>query len=153
MKLLFGVLDVPYIESDSKYPDTTGEVAEKLESEYGVMEFFVKNNHEQITGAIEKSIIGGLQNVVIGRPPADFNYLNQACSEIEKDFKHFLGAKEMDGKVGGVPTLASIEGVSHRFKHKSRKRASKSRVRNNPGRPSFVDTGLYRQSFKAWTNN
>lgn len=152
MKLLFGVIDVPYFENDSKHPDTTGEVAEKLEREYGVMEFFVKNNHEQITDAIEKSIVGGLQNVVVGLPPLDFNYLNQACSEIEKDFKHFLGAKEMDGKVGGVPTQASIEGVSHRFKYKSRKRASKKRVRDNPGRPSFVDTGLYRQSFKAWTN-
>jgi hypothetical protein len=49
--------------------------------------------------------------------------------------------KEMD-RLGypGVPTKASLDGVSHRFKNK----------RGAPGRPSFSDTGLYEDSFVAW---
>ena len=63
-------------------------------------------------------------------------------ANIETRFRHFLSQKEMDSLgVPGVPTKAALAGVSHRFKHPYAKRAP---------RPSFIDTGLYEASFRAW---
>ena len=61
-------------------------------------------------------------------------------SQIENRFKQFLSLREVE-KLGipGVPTKAALAGVSHRFKGKKGGR-----------RPSFIDTGLYQASFKAW---
>jgi hypothetical protein len=42
----------------------------------------------------------------------------------------------------GVPTKAALKGINHRLRHPYRK--------SNPRRPSFVDTGLYVASFRAW---
>jgi hypothetical protein len=39
--------------------------------------------------------------------------------------------------------LAALHGVSHRFKHPYARRAR---------RPSFIDTGLYQNSFAAWVD-
>ena len=152
MQLNLGVIDIPYAEiPDSGPVEMTGEVAQKLERNYGVMQFFFDQHADFVALELEDSFAGALANALMGAPKrADSALFNQACSKIETKFKYFIDNKEMDGKAGGVPTKASLEGVSHRFKYKNRKRASKSRVRNNPVRPSFQDTGLYEASFKAW---
>lgn len=145
--LNLGVIDIPYVEIEAD--ETTGEVAEKLEIFYGVMQFFVDKHMDYITNRLAMSYTSAINNTLAGNPIPD-DVLSDSYGDIEKLFRMFLDNKEMDRKERGVPTQASIDGVSHRFKMKNRKRASKERVKNNPRRPSFIDTGLYQASMKVW---
>jgi hypothetical protein len=147
MKLNFGVIDVPYTEENS---ETTGEVAQKLEDVYGIMETFSRIHEDFITISLEVDIIKSLENTMKG---INSNVgFNESCSRIEKMFRTALDQKEFNYTHRGIPTQAAKDGVSHRFKYKNRKRASKQRVRDKPDRPSFIDTGLYQISFKAWVD-
>lgn len=148
--LHLGVVEFPYSEpakTDKKtQPEkgdnarTTGEVAGYLEDKYHVMEHFFQAHGPDIVKALETSIAGALEDLLMGAP-ARPNVNEQALSTIKKDFSKFLSSKEMDGLgYPGVPTAASLKGVNHRMKNK----------KGTPGRPSFIDTGLYETSFKAW---
>ena len=134
--LRLGVVDVPY----SNGKTTTGDVAEILEDKYGIMSYFWEVNQHKIVLEIENGLNSVLENVLLGAPPPTDPFL-QGAAQIEKMFAEFLSSKQMDGKIGGVPTAASLKGISHRFKNK------KGSVR-----PSFIDTGLYETSFKAWVD-
>jgi hypothetical protein len=120
---------------------TTGDVAEILESRYHVMEVFWELHQDGIIAAFEKTMIGAIENLGMGAPAGN-NALAEAESDIETQFKKFISNKEMDGIQPGVPTKASLKGVNHRLAHPYAK--------GNPVRASFRDTGLYEQSFKAW---
>ena len=145
--LNLGVIDKPYAENaaDPHLVEMTSEVATKLERNYGIMQFFY-NEHEQfIANALEESFADALQNALLGGPRAqDGAIFNQACANIETRFKQFLSNQEMDRKIGGVPTEASLLGISSRFKDRRNKKKKRG------PRPSFIDTGLYQSSFKAW---
>jgi len=119
----------------------TADVAGWLEDKYHVMEIFYEHHDKQIADAMANSMQGALETVMMGGPAGD--PFASAADEIHKEFQDFILTKEMD-RLGypGVPTQASLQGVSHR--HKSR--------RGSPGRPSFYDTGLYVNSFRAWTD-
>lgn len=165
--LHLGVIDVPYVErepparrkarlaknakrplpSKLRHPDaafkTTGDVATILESKYGVMEAFFDNHEVEIVGDLTESLAGALEDVVSGAPVADRDPFAEGTSKIEEKFKAFLSSREAE-RVGidGTPTRAARRGVNHRFKHPYAK--------SNPRRPSFIDTGLYQASMKAW---
>src|ERR1700739_4089494 len=144
-----GVNDLPYPFSDNigktkkgkhkgrKLASTTGEVAEILEAKYGVMKTFVALHEEEIFAELESSIQGSLESLLMGAPPS--GPALAGASAIEAMFQKFLDMKEMDGIVNGVPTAASLAGVNHRLKSK-----------RGTARPSFVDTGLYSNSFRCW---
>lgn len=160
MKLILGVVDIPYTNSRSlptpkaiakarKKPPrpavgsvstvTTGDVAEILEKKYHIMEVFVDRHEEQIGDILANSLAGELENVLMGAPPANDPF-GGATSKIEAEFRAFLDRDEMaEASVPGVPTKAARMGVNHRLKKK----------RGAP-RPSFVDTGLYQASMAAW---
>ena len=81
--------------------------------------------------------------------------LNDAVSEIEREFRTFLDENELqDAGVPGVPTKAAMNGVNHRFKSKlnnvsmAEKQAG---TRVGTPRVSFIDTGTYQKAFKVWT--
>jgi hypothetical protein len=115
-------------------------VAEILEAKYAVMDTFVLLHEQEIADQFAEAVSGALENLVMGAPPAN-NPFGPAEAFTEARFKRYLELQEMNGLVDGVPTRAALEGVSHRFKGK----------RNKAGpRPSFIDTGLYESSFKAW---
>jgi hypothetical protein len=138
--LHLGVNDMPYATGGK----TTGDVAEILEARYGVMAAFVVMREGAIGSAVEESLMGAIENMMMGGPVLGRGQaLAGALSEIEALFKAALSAKAFDGVIGGVPTGASLKGVSHRFKKPYAKRGS---------RPSFIDTGLYQSSFRAWTD-
>jgi hypothetical protein len=139
--LHFGVTDLPYAAPRGK---TTGDVADILEAKYHVVEVFYEENKEAVAGLLEESLQGAIESLVMGAP-VTFAPLSGGLSRIEERFKKFLSDKEMD-RLGypGVPTAASLRGVSHRFKRPYAKRAP---------RPSFIDTGLYQSSFRTWTTN
>lgn len=138
MILHLGVVDVPYVDEGGK---TTGDIAEILEAKYHVMGIFYEQHKEDIARALEVSVQGALENLLLGSPIGS-NSLGSAESEIKHLFSRFLESKEMD-TLGypGVPTQASLKGVSHRFKRK-----------RGPVRPSFIDTGLYETNFAAWVD-
>lgn len=139
MKLVFGVVDFPY-QQGSNSGATTGDVAEILEAKYHVMEHFYEAHKEDIARNLEESLSDAIEAVMMGAPSQ--NPFLAGASEIETRFRHFLSQREMDSLgYPGIPTKAAQKGVSHRFKHPYAKRAP---------RPSFIDTGLYEQSFRAW---
>jgi|LakMenEpi03Aug12_release.lakeMendotaPanAssembly.Ray.scaffolds.fasta_scaffold00370_39 hypothetical protein len=161
MKLVLGVIDIPYqnppsqkripqakkgkankpIHAVSPTEQTTGDVAVWLEEEYLVMERFVDLHRQEIIQAIENSVAGSLESLMMGAP-ASFNPFGSAASEIETLFKFTYLDKEEITKTGatGVPTEAALKGVNHRLK-----------AGKGPRRPSFVDTGQYQATMKVWT--
>lgn len=122
---------------------TTGEVAEILEAKYHIMETFFELHETEIVGMLERSLEGALQNIAAGAP-GTIGVNAEGESAIEATFKNWLSQRGMDQTATpGVPTLAALHGVSHRFAHPYARRAS---------RPSFIDTGLYQANFKAWVD-
>lgn len=154
-----GVVDIPYsdvretpaqqrkrVKAGRKAPAaapgamTTGDVAEILEAKYHVMEIFAEETKVDIAKALETSLAGAMEAVLQGAGNGPPPYA-EAESAIKARFDEFITLKEMDALgYPGVPTQASLDGVSHRFAHPYAKRGS---------RPSFVDTGLYLASMIA----
>jgi hypothetical protein len=121
---------------------TTGDVAEILEDKYGVMDAFAFAHLPDIAKELEQSIAGSLETLMMGGTPAP-NPFKSAESAITAMFKNFLATASIEHLgIEGVPTQAALDGVNHRLKHPYAKA--------NPRRVSFVDTGLYQQSFLAW---
>lgn len=148
--------------------ETTGDVAEILEAKYHVMEVFAEDlGLDLIAKALENSAAGAIESLLNGAGTqgfSDFSHVEDASlrarlessntpslsltleaeDEIAAAFRHFLDQREMDGVVPGVATGAAKKGVNHRLKHPY--------VKSNKERPSFVDTGTYQASFKAWVD-
>lgn len=150
VKLVMGVIDIPYANAP-RDPDTkaksgtqtTGDVAGWLEEKYGLMQHFYDAHQTDIAADFENALAGALETVLMGGP-APRDVFAGATSKVEERFKTFLSSKEAE-RVGmaGVPTQAALNGVNHRLKHPYRK--------SNPRRPSFIDTGMFQASMKAWT--
>lgn len=138
MKLSLGVIEIPYDNTGK----TTGDVAEILETKYHVMGVFGFLHLDDIARDLEDGAAANLENMLMGAPVSADPYAG-AMSKIEQRFRDFLSLGEMN-KFGfaGIPTAAALAGVNHRLAHPYAKA--------NPSRPSFVDTGLYESSFKAW---
>lgn len=145
-RLHLGVIDVPYVNAPSPRQRkvrastvTTGDVAGWLEDEYHIMEVFFNEKQAKIAADLEKGMQSSLEALLMGAP-STLDPFGSATSKIEDTFKTFLSMKEME-KLGipGVPTVAALTGKSARHKRRRGKR-----------RPSFIDTGLYQASFKAW---
>ena len=142
MILNLGVIDQIYGQAKSQgYPIniTTGGVAQLLEDEYGVMDGFVFLHQPEIAEDLAESVASALENMMAGAPPG-LDPMGDAMGDIEKRFRQYLDNEEIvyTGATG-VPTKAALSGKSKRFKRS-----------RGPRRPSFIDTGLYEASFKAW---
>ena len=139
--LHLGVLDQPYDDGA-----TTFSVAEILEAKYHVMEIFYELRKEDVAKALEKSIQSALDMLDSDAPAESINPFATASADIEASFKQVLDSQEIE-RIGypGVPTQAALDGVSHRFKRPRGKKTDK-----RAPRPSFIDTGLYEASMKAW---
>lgn len=122
---------------------TTYDVARILEARYHVMEVFYESYVPEIAQDMANAYAGAIETGIMrGRLPE--NPAAQGLGKIKKRFNDFLDQSVMEGMgIPGVPTLAALHGVSHRFKHPYAKRAR---------RPSFIDTGLYSASFLAWVD-
>jgi len=160
--LHLGVIDVPYQhepEAPKKVPirkgvrkgsavrksdfigggKTTGDVAEILEEKYHVMRIFFENKGQKIADSLVNSYAGALESLMMGAP-IEHDPFGTAGDDIKELFTKFIDQKEMDTMgYPGVPTKAALMGRSKRFKRNK-----------GPERPSFQDTGLYEDNFKAW---
>ena len=147
--LHLGVLDIPYQQARKKRARrtaatvTTGEVAEWLENRYGVMRAFYEQHEQEIADQLAQSLVDAGE-ALMQSAPVTVDPFGAATSQIEDGFKQFLALGEMD-KLGvpGVPTAAAQAGVSSRFK----------KGKGRGPRPSFVDTGTYSASMKAWIDD
>jgi hypothetical protein len=147
-KLNLGVVEFPYADSGQ----TTGDVAEILESKYHVMEKYFESRAYKIAEKMENSLRGAIENLALGAPIS--SPFASAESFINKDFRSFLSTSEIENmNIPGVPTQAALDGVSHRFKNPRYKFVGKGKNKKKvkrPRRPSFIDTGLYQSSMKSW---
>ncbi len=143
MRLVLGVVDLPYVEAKTPgqkgTPTTTGKVAAILEAKYSVMGHFAELHAPEIAELLAISVQEALEALMMGAP-ASIDPFGAAMSETEQLFRTYLDDEEI-AQTGqpGVPTGAAKGGVSSRFKSQKGGR-----------RPSFIDTGLYQSSFKAW---
>jgi hypothetical protein len=114
-----------------------------LENRYGVMQTFYDQHEQEIADQLTQSIVDAGEALMQGAPTTADPF-GAATSQIEDGFKQFLALGEMD-KLGvpGVPTAAAQAGVSSRFK----------KGKGRGPRQSFIDTGLYQSSMKAWVTD
>ena len=157
--LHLGVIDMPYRHSGPGYRGrgnkrkaatvgsrTTFEVAEFLEEKYHVMELFFETHADEILEHVVDAMQGATETALLtGVPPSpSVDPTSSGMEKIRVMFNRFLDEGEVE-RIGikGVPTLAAIHGVSHRFAHPYARRGS---------RPSFIDTGLYESSFRSWVD-
>ena len=146
--LHLGVIDQPY---DNSVGATTGMVAEILEDKYHVMEVFFEARTGDIAAALERSIQGALDALAMDAPVEGIDPFGGASGEIEMAFRQFLDSKEIESLgIPGVPTQAALDGVSQRFKNPRYKKTKSGKKIKRAPRPSFIDTGLYEASMKAW---
>ena len=148
--LHLGVVDIAY---GNKAGESTGDVAGYLENKYHILEVFSEAEHQTLAKAIENSLAGAIENLMLGVPTVQSPF-DQAAENITTAMKNFLSSQEVERMgIPGVPTQAALLGINHRFKnargtYKSKK--GKRTFTRNPRRPSFIDTGLYQTSLKAW---
>lgn len=128
-------------------PTDTGQVAEFLEAEYGIMQAFAREDvhGKDIVRAVEDSLESALRTLLATNSRKVELPWVAAMGDIESEFRDFIDSQEVE-RVGipGTPTKAALSGVNHRLKHPYRK--------TNPRRPSFRDTGLYVRAFRAWVD-
>ena len=146
MILNLGVVDQPYRANGSRKPSTrilgitTGQVAKILEDRYGIMEAYYERHGREIAKSFSNSLSGGIESLLAGHRVDPFG---KAMQEIRQGFRDFIMKQEIESMgLRGVQTKAALKGINHRLRHPYRK--------SNPRRPSFVDTGLYVASFRAW---
>ena len=148
--LHLGVVDLPYNTNDGT---TTGDVAGYLEDKYHILEVFTEAEHPLIASAVENSLKGAIENLMMGAPNVN-NPFEQAADDITTAMKNFLSSQEVERMgIPGTPTQAALDGINHRFKNPRGKYKTKKGKRTfvkNPRRPSFIDTGLYQTTLKAW---
>src|SRR5258706_1457233 len=106
MKLVFGVVDIPYSDAFSatekrtvrwrrrmkpwqRIPGTTttGDVAEILEARYGVMAMFYLLHGQDVADALEKTLQGKLDNLLMGAPLSETLFEPGDLSEIDEEFR------------------------------------------------------------------
>ena len=135
VKLHFGVLDgTPWYYQGY---ETIGEVAKRLESDYGILEKFFENNQEFIANEIAKKIF---TNKATGTPFSGKIFLEDVAEMARK----FLNDRSLDGTVSlkTIPTKASLRGVNTRLG-----------ITHGPERPSFIDGGAYREALRVWVES
>ena len=119
---------------------TTKEVSQEIESKYHVVETFSEMEGPFIVDLIEGATVDAIEAIIEGRIPS-LKIQDSSTKEIEQRFRDNLDSRRYDGVISGVPTLAAQRGVDHTQHRPYAKRGP---------RPSFVDTGLYKNTFRVW---
>jgi hypothetical protein len=145
--LHLGVLDVPYSTGGT----STGDVAGYLENKYHVMEHFAELHQDEIGTALLGGLESALQSLERGVPVGGIG-VHWLVQKIETAFRQMLTNAELEGLgYPGIPTQASLDRrsgkrASVRFKYRGKRRRSPKSLTG----PSFIDSGLYQKSFRAW---
>jgi hypothetical protein len=124
---------------------TAIKVAGILEGKYNIVETFSEIYGEEIQNLLHDQFRETAKQIIIergGRTTASLkNLMKPATRQIELMFRSFLNNEEMNGMVEGVPTDAAKGG---------KLRGRGKITRKGLQRASFINTGIYRASFRAW---
>jgi hypothetical protein len=124
---------------------TTGEVAEELEEKYHIVETFWAQEEDNFVELIEEAFADDIEDIMqMAHVPKRRGISDKETDKIEAKFRQNLSQRRYDGVISGVPTIAAQRGVSHLRQHPYAKRGP---------RPSFIDTGMYQRSFRAWVED
>jgi hypothetical protein len=121
---------------------TTGDVANDLEKKFGIVEKFWEMEEDGVIKILETSYATSIESMMMGQPPLISMLATKDTDKLIDRFKKNLTYRRYDGVIAGVPTRSAVAGVSHlrRDPYKS----------GRGSRPSFIDTGMYQQSFTVW---
>ena len=134
---------------------STGDVAAWLEDKYHVMLVFYLHHEDEITQGLCDEVAKWIKSISQGAPVPS-NLYDSQMSNIQRMFKQFLSLSVIETYgIPGVPTQAALDGVSHRFKSgynwiKVKQPNGTFKKVVGVKRPSFIDTGMYQASAKAW---
>jgi hypothetical protein len=123
----------------------SGQVALELETKYQIVETFYKMEEDNLiipllADEYRAALDLEMELAGSGLPPIHI-MTTKGIDKIETRFRRNLSGRRYDGIIRGVPTLSAQRGISHLRRNPAASRGS---------RPSFIDTGLYQRSFKAW---
>lgn len=121
MKLALGVQPISYAEGDPVV-----DTAKYLEKRFHVMETFVGLNQELVGDAVAEALVLRMEKKPFQKP----------LDNIAKEFRESVEQKKFDGWGPDIPTFAAQKGIRWR----------KSSPRRGPNRPSFLDTGTYKDA-------
>jgi hypothetical protein len=113
---------------DFAYPDgkTTIQISEVLEAKYHIVEHFFSHYDQEIADIVTEAIHSEEHDL----------------SEVVELFHQFLESREIERLgIPGVPTKAAKKGIKIKAGH---------RRAGITSRPSFVELGLYKDSFRVW---
>jgi hypothetical protein len=117
---------------------TAQQVANILESKYSILQTFVNMYDNEIKDVMTEKVHDfAVQSLSLkGKIVSDrmLKFMKPSTSEIEKMFRGFLDRGET-----GITIGAALRGDRTGRKSKS-------------PRPAFIDTGLYRASFRVWAD-
>jgi hypothetical protein len=125
---------------------TAEDVANILEGKYGIVETFSAIHEDEISNIILEGFAEIAERIFEDRGFTTAtlrNLMKPNTKQVENMFRRFLDREEMNDMVPGVPTKAARKGIRH-----GRGRITKSGTQ----RPSFIDTGIYKASFRAWAD-
>jgi hypothetical protein len=141
MKVEFGVEDVVYFIDGER---TSGEVAAGLEKDYGIMQAFFDMYGQTTADNLAQAMVGEFET-------GKFNFDPKFT---QADFHDFLSYQQVESVgIPGVPTERALKGryTKGKLTKQARKiRGKRAPVEEGSRRPSFIDTGLYQASFRAW---
>ncbi len=143
-KLHLGVIDAAYSDPDAPGAQTTYRVAKILEKKYDVMGVFVEQHEGEIAEAVTKIYQNDLNRIIEGGR-SRLGRGESPVPKIESAFSDYLARDEWQ-TVTGRRIAAAQAGISHRFK----KPKARTGPESGDARPAFIDTDLYRSSFRAW---
>jgi hypothetical protein len=119
---------------------TSVDVAKELEEKYKLVETFWNLIEDATIEQLEEAFVDDVEEVMQMQALSKRGISDEFTDKIEDQFKRYLDQEEH-----GIKTLAASRGVSHLL--------PRPYSRSNPPRPSFIDTGLYRGSFRAWVED
>jgi hypothetical protein len=154
MKLNLGVIDVLEPEGGTSYS-----VGVDLEKRYGLFSMFANAHEKDIADAIAKDAVDGLEAIMRGESVDIKTVFAESGEEITDQLHNFITSQEVERVATqygeyGIPTQAALEGLSLRTSTgkaigKARK-GMKTKVVKGARRPSFIYSGIFEHSLKAW---
>jgi hypothetical protein len=107
---------------------TTSEVSKDLEERYKIVDTFYTMEEDYIIDLIEEQAALDIDEIMTMEAPSNKGVSFTETDKIEERFRQDLSRRKFDGAVYGVPTKAA----------------------QRESRQSFIKTGRYRSSFRAW---
>jgi hypothetical protein len=120
---------------------SSSQVAIELETRYRIVETFYNLEEDNLIIPLLADDYRDLLDAQMSGLQTVATVTTRTTDKIEQRFRRNLTGRRYDGVIRGVPTRTSQRGISHLRLKPSAARGS---------RPSFVNTGLYMRSFKAW---